>query len=381
MVSREHGDRSAGSPEWRQLVEADPSAVLVLDSDGRVAAWNAAAERLFGLVPAAAISRAFSDLEISYRVPKLRATIEDIRHGLTRARLADVTIVRSDGQPLTVRVTAFRAGGGPEAPPSVIVRMEDRSEESDARTRLALTEKELDATRVELQTAAEELQTSNEELRESNEELSRRLYELEAAQQADRHKNEFLAMLAHELRNPLAPILSAMQVIRQQAGDDSITQRAREIVERQVRHQARLLDDLLDVSRITRGKVELRREPLSLGPVVADALEITRSLIQGRRHVVTTSVADEPVVVEGDPTRLTQVVANLLNNAAKFTPPGGTISVTAARENGDAVLSVRDSGVGIPREMLPRVFELFTQIDAHLVKPVSPDDLAKILAA
>ncbi|HXH83495.1 MAG TPA: GAF domain-containing protein [Candidatus Tectomicrobia bacterium] len=190
-----------------------------------------------------------------------------------------------------------------------------------------------------------------------------RLYR--AAQRADRHKDEFLAILAHELRSPLTPILSAMRIIGRRVPDQPSVQRSREVVERQVRHLARLLDDLLDVSRISRGRIELRRIPVQLASVVADALETTRAQIDERRHRLTVSMPDSSITLMADPTRLAQVFTNLLVNAARYTPPGGEIAIAAAVDGEEAVVRVRDSGLGIPRDMLNRVFDPFAQVDVH----------------
>lgn len=183
----------------------------------------------------------------------------------------------------------------------------------------------------------------------------------EEVQDEGRRKDDFLAMLAHELRNPLAPILNAVQVMRLRSQADAPQERAREVVERQVRHMARLLDDLLDVSRITRGMIELRREPVDLVVIVADALQTSRPFLEAQRHEILLALPSEPIMLAADATRLEQVVTNLLNNAAKYTPAEGRLWITLAREGGEAVLSVRDTGLGLTPELLPRVFDLFTQ--------------------
>jgi signal transduction histidine kinase/CheY-like chemotaxis protein len=187
-----------------------------------------------------------------------------------------------------------------------------------------------------------------------------------AAEAENRAKDEFLAMLAHELRNPSRAIRIAMQTIRGQGERDPIVGRARAVVERQIGHLTRLLDDLLDVSRLTRGKIELRKETVTLQMIVAEALETTRGFLDARSHVESVSLPETPLWFEADPTRITQVVGNLLDNAAKYTPRGGQISVTGYREHGDVVLRVRDTGMGIAPEMLPRVFDLFAQSDRPL---------------
>ena len=183
----------------------------------------------------------------------------------------------------------------------------------------------------------------------------------EALAETDRRKDEFLAMLAHELRNPLGAITSAAYVLGQARAAEPPAVRSIAAIQRQTQHLARLVDDLLDVSRITRGKVELRRRALDLGVVVKHAVESTRPLVEARRHRLEVSLPAEPLPVLADPTRIEQVLANLIRNAVKFTEAGGLIEVTAAAHGGQAVVRVRDSGVGITGELLPRVFDLFTQ--------------------
>jgi two-component system CheB/CheR fusion protein len=185
---------------------------------------------------------------------------------------------------------------------------------------------------------------------------------------SDRRKDQFLAMLAHELRNPLAPIRNAVELMRQVESSDPAFQPSREMVERQVKHLARLVDDLLDVSRITQGSIRLRKEAVDLGTVVQRAVESTRSLIDTRGHELKLDLPTDPVRLEADPTRLEQVIANLLNNAAKYTMPGGQIRVQAAQEGSEAVVRVRDNGIGVPPDVLDRVFEPFVQSEGSLAR-------------
>jgi signal transduction histidine kinase/DNA-binding response OmpR family regulator len=185
-------------------------------------------------------------------------------------------------------------------------------------------------------------------------------------QRADAHKNEFLSMLAHELRNPLAPIRNAVQILRMRGSEDAEMRAIQDLIDRQVQHLVRLVDDLLDVSRITRGKIRLLRETVNAAAIVARAVEISQPLIKARRHELVVSVPQEPIYVEGDPVRLAQVMGNLLNNAAKYTEEGGRVWLTVERDGGEAVFRVRDTGVGIPYEMLTSVFELFTQVERSL---------------
>ncbi len=189
----------------------------------------------------------------------------------------------------------------------------------------------------------------------------------EALREAARRKDEFLAMLGHELRNPLAPIRNALGVVRLHGlGAEESVRQAWEMIERQVDHLVRLVDDLLDVSRITSGKINLVKRPVDVATVVERAVESSRPLIEQRRHALTVSVPDEPLRVEADLTRLAQVVWNLLNNAAKYTPEGGHIGLTVERQAGEVVLRVRDDGMGIPPDVLPKVFDLFTQAERTL---------------
>jgi signal transduction histidine kinase len=183
----------------------------------------------------------------------------------------------------------------------------------------------------------------------------------EALAESDRRKDEFLAMLAHELRNPLGAVSTAAYVLGRMDSLAPPVARSVAIIQRQSQHLARLVDDLLDVSRITRGKVELRRVPIDLGEVVRHAVESTRQLVEARRHRLEVSLPGEPLPLVADPTRIEQVLANLIRNAVKFTDPGGLVEIDAAARDGLAVVRVRDSGAGIPGDLLPRVFDLFIQ--------------------
>ncbi|UHQ18756.1 ATP-binding protein [Lysobacter sp. KIS68-7] len=187
----------------------------------------------------------------------------------------------------------------------------------------------------------------------------------ERLREQDRRKDEFLAMLAHELRNPLAPIRTSLHILRM-TDDPAVVSRSRDVMERQLAHLIRLVDDLLDVSRITRGKVTLNRERLDLRDVVVSALELARPLIDANAHRLAVTLPDGPLPIDGDRTRLAQVLANLLNNAAKYTQPGGDIALLVDRDAHAWRLRVRDDGIGIPRDMLARVFDMFTQIDQSI---------------
>jgi signal transduction histidine kinase/DNA-binding response OmpR family regulator len=183
----------------------------------------------------------------------------------------------------------------------------------------------------------------------------------EKLQEANRRKDEFLAMLSHELRNPLAPIVTSAQVLDKVAPGDTRIAWVREVIERQVTHLAGLVDDLLDVSRITQGKITLHREAVELGKVIEHSLEIVRPLMDSKRHALAVHAPDTPVWVFGDFSRLSQIFSNVLHNAAKYTSDGGSIELTAVVDNGSVAVRVRDNGIGIEPQFLPHVFEVFTQ--------------------
>jgi signal transduction histidine kinase len=183
---------------------------------------------------------------------------------------------------------------------------------------------------------------------------------------ADRQKNEFLSMLAHELRNPLAPIVNAAEILRLSMPDQPQVQWARSVIDRQLNHMVRLVDDLLDVSRITSGKIRLQKAPVNLAEVLSSAVEASRPLIDRAGHHFDTQMPSQSIWVHGDSARLTQVITNLLRNAAKYTDPGGKVFLSLEIENDVAVIRVRDTGIGIPPEMLSSIFDLFTQVDRSL---------------
>jgi two-component system CheB/CheR fusion protein len=214
----------------------------------------------------------------------------------------------------------------------------------------------LDQANRALQTEINDRKRLEQELRQRAEQLA----------EADRRKDEFLAMLAHELRNPLAPIRNGLYILQMPNAQGTAATRAIHLMEQQVRNLTRLVDDLLDVSRISRGKIQLHKETVNLAVAVAHAVETVRPLTEAQGHELTVSLPWGPVHLDADPTRLEQVLCNLLNNAAKYTDHGGHISLTVERQGEDVLVRVRDTGIGIPVEMLPRVFDLFTQGDRSL---------------
>ncbi len=184
----------------------------------------------------------------------------------------------------------------------------------------------------------------------------------------DRKKDDFIALLAHELRNPLAPIRNGLQVLRLGAGNPDALAKARDMMDRQLTHMVRLIDDLLDVSRINRHKMELRRDRVTLADVVASAVETARPALDAAGHELTVALPATPVVLDADLTRLAQVFSNLLTNSAKYTPRGGRVWLSAERTGGRAVVSVRDTGIGIPADALPTIFDMFSQVDRSVEK-------------
>ena len=225
----------------------------------------------------------------------------------------------------------------------------------------------------ELESLNRVLQRANTELEQANRTLQNEVAERsrveQALKEADRQKDEFLAMLAHELRNPLAPILNAVQLMRKRPLADPQLTWSRDVIERQLIQLTRLVDELLDVSRITRGKINLSREVVEVSGLVARAVETVQPLIVERGHELTLDLPDELIHVFGDPLRLTQVLGNVLANAAKYTESPGTISLVARHSDGIVEIRVRDSGIGIPAQMLPMIFNMFTQLHPDTGRP------------
>jgi len=227
----------------------------------------------------------------------------------------------------------------------------------------------------ELETLNRILQRANEELEAANRSLQTEVTERTrvelALKEADRHKDEFLAMLAHELRNPLAPIHNAVQLMHRKPVSDPQLAWSRDLIGRQLAHLTRLVDDLLDVSRITRGKINLNKEVIELETLISRTVETVQPLIEERGHMLTVDTPAGVLRVLGDPTRLTQALGNVLGNAAKYTDRGGSITLAVAERGSEVEIRVRDNGVGIPTELMPRIFNLFTQLDRTSGPPQS----------
>jgi PAS domain S-box-containing protein len=297
------------------IMRASPLPIVVIDADPPlVRLWNPAASALFG----------WADDEVIGREAPLVPPGKCDEWAQCRASIARGNVVwgvetqrlTRDGTPIDVSLCAAPLGDGAGAPPQIMLIFSDIRER--VRTAKALTE-------------------------------------------ADRTKTEFLATLAHELRNPLAPIRNAVEILHVKGAGDADSAFALDIIERQTRQMARLIDDLLDVARITANKLELRRERTTLRHVLEAAIETARPLIEQGAHELTVSVPDEPIALDVDPTRLAQVVSNLLNNAAKYTPHGGRIRLAAERRHDQLAIAVQDSGIGIAHEFAGAIFEMFTQ--------------------
>jgi PAS domain S-box-containing protein len=309
------------------IIETSDDAIISKSLDGVIQSWNTAAERLFGYKADEAIGRHISLVIPPDRVAEEDHIIASLKAG-QRVEHFETERVRSDGQRIFVSLTIspIKDADGQVVGASKIVR---------------------DVT---------ERKRAEEKLRRLAADLS----------EADRRKNEFLAMLAHELRNPLAPISNTAQALRLASSDRAAVESASKMLERQVGQMSRLVDDLLDMSRITRGKIELRREQVELAPIVEQAVEAVRAHYQSMSHELTVVLPSPPIRVNADPARLTQVIGNLLNNACKFTDKGGRIALTVERDGDQARIRVRDNGVGVAADQLPHLFEMFVQADTSL---------------
>ena len=357
----EHGQtmsQRSGALDVHGLVEALPVAALVLGLDDRLLEANARAQALFHF---GSTNGRFQDLELS-RIPQLRQALELAKSGAP-ATLPSGTKLDAPGR-FELRVSALRGREG--RPAAVLLLGFDQSELEAARDQNERLRTEHAQLLEAHATSHEELLALTEELKTANDDLRRQVRQLAAAEEADARKNQFLAMLAHELRNPLAAAVNALHLIQRGARANRQISHAARIADRQLRHEARLLDGLLDVSRIVLGKITVEARPIDLRECVRAAIEGVSFAAQQRLVPITLDLPEEPLVVLGDATRLEQCVVNLLSNAMKFTPAGGSIAVSARRHGPHVRLVVRDSGVGISPEMLGHVFELFAQADTSL---------------
>jgi PAS domain S-box-containing protein len=316
------------------IVESSEDAIISQDLDGIITSWNEGAERMYGYRAAEVMGKPLSLLIPPDHPDEAPALLERIRRDERISHFETVRL-RKDGSPVDVSLTMspIKDSQGKVIGASKIARDITASKRNEAALRSMAVE-------------------------------NARLYA--DLKEADQRKDEFLAMLAHELRNPLAPIRNAVQVIKAPGVNPEIAAEARQMIERQVQHMVRLIDDLLDVSRIMRGKIELRTEPVELARVVAQAVDMSQPVIDAQGQELIVSYPPEPIWLEADPARLAQVMSNLLHNAAKFSQKTGRIWLTAERQGSEAVLRVRDEGAGIESDLLPRIFDLFVQGDRSL---------------
>ncbi len=297
------------------IVESSDDAIVGHSLDGVVTSWNRGAERIYGYTAAEIVGQPLALLVPPDHPDELPDILERVRRGEAIEHF-ETERVRKDGSRIFVSLTIspVRNAEGRIIGASKIAR------------------------------------------------------DITARIEEDRRKNEFLALLAHELRNPMASLGNGLRVMRLAGNNQPAAEQARALMERQLHHLVRLVDDLLDVSRISRGMLQLRKERLPLAAVVAHALEVCDVAVKQDGHQLAVTLPPEPVYVDADKTRLAQALCNLLTNAAKYSDPKSTITLTVAREGDEAVLRVKDAGVGIPAEMLPRVFDMFWQVDRSLEK-------------
>ncbi len=310
------------------VVTDSNDAITVFDLTGRYVSWNRAAERIYGYSEVEALKMNATALLPEHELPRHEEFMRKIRNNEPTPSSVEMQRLTKHGAVLDVWVTL-----------SVL--------HDDANNAITVATTERDNTaqrRIE-----QELRARSEKLME-----------------ADHRKDEFLAMLAHELRNPLAPIRNAVEALRRTFSEEEALHTARDVIDRQVQHLSHLINDLLDAARITQGQVALRRRPVALSTIVERGIELNRPLIDLRGHKLSINLPPRPVWLEGDATRLAQVLGNLLNNAAKYTTDKGAITVSAEVEGDQVVLCVRDSGIGIPADLLPHIFDLFTQGDRSL---------------
>ena len=351
------GDQFVEGQRALRALDLMPEAYLLVDHELRVLSANRAATRALGLRASEILGRTLWDVAPRHwDAPSTRNEIERIVHGEAEdhLRVGGPPVVDVGGaadQATASDIDAYHTAEGGAAIfwHDVTDRVSLENFQRDFAAHLTAWNGELQSN-VGVQARAES------ELRRLAAELS----------EADHRKDVFLATLAHELRNPLAPLSNGLHLMKLQRGGDATSEPIRAMMERQVSQLVRLVDDLLDVSRITQGKLELRKEPIDLMTVIEAAVETSRPSIERAEHELVIIAPDSRVVVDGDAARLAQVVSNLLHNAAKYTPRGGRIEIAVRRDDDMAVVSIRDNGIGIPPEMIGRVFEMFMQVDQTL---------------
>jgi PAS domain S-box-containing protein len=311
------------------IVDSSDDAIISKTLEGKILSWNRGATRIFGYEPHEAIGKPITLIIPSELHAEEQQILEKLRRG-ERIDHFDTARVTKDGRRIAISLTVspVRSADGTVIAASKVAR--DVSERKIAEQKLHASE--------------------------------------EALRLADRRKDEFLALLAHELRNPLAPIRYALAANKKPGRTPEQCRQAEEIIERQVTHMSRLLDDMLDISRITRGVLELKKTRAELTSVIGAAIETARPMLEAKHHSLVLDLPSEPVQLEADTMRLAQVFSNLLINAAKYTDPGGRIQLRARPQANAVLVTVSDNGIGIPAEMLPRVFNMFFQSHAALAR-------------
>lgn len=313
------------------IVESSDDAIISKTLDGVIRTWNAGAERIFGYEAVEAIGRPITLIIPTELLDEEQEILARLSQGQRIDHYETVRMAK-DGRRIDVSLTVspIRDAGGRVIGASKVAR---------------------DVT--ERRQAEEALQAERRKA-------------LEGLEEADRHKDDFLALLAHELRNPLAPLRNGLEVMRLAAGDAAAVAKMWGVMDRQLSHMVRLVDDLLDVSRISRNKMELRRSRVLLADVISSAVETTQPALMAAGHQLTVSLPPEPIHLDADLTRLAQVFGNLLSNSAKYTARGGHIRLTATREGAQVSVAVQDDGVGIPAFALPNIFDMFSQVDRSI---------------
>jgi len=311
------------------IVDSSDDAIVSKTLEGKILSWNRGATRIFGYEPHEAIGKPITLIIPPELHAEEQQILEKLRGG-ERIEHFDTVRVTKDGRRLAISLTVspVRSADGTVIAASKVAR--DVSERKIAEQKLRASE--------------------------------------EALRLADRRKDEFLALLAHELRNPLAPIRYALAANKKPGRTPEQCRQAEEIIERQVMHMSRLLDDMLDISRITRGALELKKTRAELTSVIGAAIETARPMLDEKLHSLVLDLPNEPVQLEADAVRLAQVFSNLLINAAKYTDPGGRIQLRARPQANEVLVSVSDNGIGIPADMLPQVFNMFFQSHAALAR-------------
>ena len=324
LVEREKANQLLTAQLLASIVESSNDAIISKSLDGIIQSWNAAAERLFGYTSEQAVGRHISLVIPPERLNEEEQIIASLKEG-KRIEHYETERVCSNGERITTSLT--------------ISPIKDDSGRVIGASKIAR-----DVT----------------ERKRMEDDLRRLAADLSAA---DRRKNEFLATLAHELRNPLAPMSNMLEVLKRSNGDTEILKRAHDTIGRQLAQMVRLVDDLLDLNRITHDRLELRRSEVELSSVIQQAVEVARPLIDEAGQSLIVDLPSEPIYLNADRARLAQLFGNLLNNSSKYTGPEGTISLTAKRIDGEVLVAVKDNGAGIPQDKLDSIFDMFMQVD------------------